>query len=200
MSQVNLENRILENERLELGPGVIYFLGPNLTLKNCTLVLRVTSRNLVIPEAHFSGCTFEVKKELKNFHWEHAFLEECRFIGRISGNDFGPFPDSLRPGSITDCDFSAAHLDGCRFFGCDAGTLRFPPWPCFTLLDPVRRYREWLAVPWPGDIGSIIVEGFAESWPSTSAVTYSATDLAKRRGTTPEALRATLAKLDGVLY
>jgi hypothetical protein len=201
LSQVNLENRVIENERLELQPGVVYFLGPNLTLRNCTLVMRVSTRNLVIPQARFIGCTFDVKKELKNFRWDNALLlEGCRFTGRLSGNDFGRWPDSLSPGHVQDCDFSAAHLDGCRFLACDTGTLRFPSWPCFTILEPFRRCRELSAVSWPGDIGPIVVEGFSEDPPSTVAVTYAAEDLARRRGTSPEEIRATLERLDGVIY
>lgn len=200
LSQINLEDRVIENERLELHPGVVYFLGPNLTLNNCTLDLRVAQRNLIIPKAHFTGCTFNVKKELKNFRWEHAVLEGCTFTGRLSGNDFGHWPGSSRPGHIQDCDFSAAQLDACRFLACDTNTLRFPPWPCFTILEPFQRYRELRAVQWPGDIGRIEVEGFAQDPPSTVAVTLSAPALAKRSGTTPEAIRATLETLDGVRY
>jgi hypothetical protein len=200
LSQINLESRVLENERLEIPPGVVYFLGPELTLKNCTLVLKVSTRNLVIPHAHFIGCTFEVKKELKNFWWEHAILEGCRFTGRLSGNDFGGWPDSQLPGRIQDCDFSAAQLDGCRFLACDTSTLRFPLWPCFTLLNPAARASELSAAPWPGDVGPIAMSNFDLTPPGTMAVTYSAAALAKRYGTTPEAIRATLEKLDGVVF
>lgn len=189
----------LEDERLELQPGVVYFLGPGLTLRNCTLVLKVSSRNLIIPEARFTHCTFDVKKELKNFNWEHALLEGCRFTGRLMGNDFGRWPDSRPGGGIKDCDFSGAQLDACRFLDCDVNSLHLPRWPCFTILDPVRRSGELSAVQWPSDIG-LIARGFAKAPPSTVAVTYLAPALAKRRDTTPEAIRATLEKLDGVLY
>jgi hypothetical protein len=197
---VNLENRVIENERLDLQPGVVYFLGPGLTLRNCTLVLRVSARNLIIPGARFTGCIFDVKKELKNFGWEHALLEGCKFTGRLSGNDFGHWPDSPRPGHIQDCDFSTAQLDACRFLACDTNTLRFPPWPCFTLLHPIQRARELSAAPWPGDIGPIVMSDFDQDPPGTVAVTYSASALAKRYGTTPEAIKATLEQLDGVVF
>ncbi|MDY7226388.1 hypothetical protein [Hyalangium rubrum] len=201
MSQVNLEDRELTNERLELGSGTTYFLGPNLTLKNCTLVLKVSSRSLIVPQARFIDCTLDVRKELKGFRWEHAIFKSCRFTGRLRGNDFGRWPDSLgAQGGIEDCDFTGAHLDGCRFIGCDTRTLRFPEWPCFTLLDPGQRWREWSAVAWPGDIGRVVIRGFEEYPPLTVAVTYSAPDLAKRSGTTPEAIKATLQHLDGVKY
>ncbi|MDY7225108.1 hypothetical protein [Hyalangium rubrum] len=200
MSQVNLENAELVNERIEIGPDVVYFLGPNLTLRDCTLVLRGAARNLIIPQARFIDCTFEARRELKNFQWRHAHLKGCRFTGRFRGNDFGEWPSSPGEASVEGCDFGEAQLDGCRFLGGDVRTLRLPRWPCFTLFDPVRRWRELSALQWPGDIGSIVVEGFAEEPPSTMALTFFAPELAKRRGTTPESIKAVLEQLDGVHY
>jgi hypothetical protein len=200
MSQVNLKEQELENERLELGAGVVYFLGPQLTLRNCTLVLRGPARDLIIPQAQFLHCTIDVKKELKNFHWEHAALRGCRFTGRLSGNDFGRWPYSERfLGSIEDCDFTEARLDECRFVGCDINTLRLPTWPCFTLLEPTRRSHELNAVRWPGLMG-IAVKGFAEYPEPTAAITYWAPSVAKWAKTTVEEIRAVIERLDGVLY
>ncbi len=200
MSQVNLQDAELSNERIEIGPNVVFFLGPHLTLRDCTLVLRVAARNLVIPQARFFDCTFEAKGELKGFRWDTAHLKGCRFVGRFRGNDFGHWPYSPGEGSIEDCDFTQATLDACRFLGCDMRTIRLPSWPCFTFIEPVARWREWRARPWPSTIGPIIVEGFAEDPPSTTAVTYSAQALAKRHGTTPEAIKAVLETVDGVFY
>jgi hypothetical protein len=200
LSQVNLENKELTNERLEIGAGVVYFLGPNLTLRHCELVLKIAARNLIIPQARFMGCTFQFKRALKNFRWNHAHLKGCRFTGRLTGNDFGNWPDDPGEGSIEDCDFSGAHVDESRFLECDVRTIRFPPWPYFTLLDTARRWRELEALPWPGSIGQIEAKGFAKDPPTTVAVTFSAPELAKRSGTTSEAIKAVLTKLDGVVY
>jgi hypothetical protein len=200
LSQVNLEEKELENERLELGAGTIYFLGPRLTLRNCALVLRVPARNLIIPEARFLQCTIDVKKELKNFHWEHAILKGCRFTGRLTSNDFGRWPYSERaPGSIEDCDFTEARLDECRFVGCDIHTLKLPSWPCFTLLEPARRSRELSAIAWPGTMG-IAINGFARYPESTAAITYWAPSVAKWAGTTVVEIRTVIERLDGVIY
>lgn len=163
-------------------------------------MLQIAARNLIIPQARFFDCTFESKRELKNFRWRDAHLKGCRFTGRFSGNDFGAWPFSAGEGSIEDCDFTQATLDACRFLGCDVRTLRLPSWPCFTFIDPVPRWRALSAHPWPGDVGPVVVEGFAEDPLSTVAVTYSAPALAKRSGTTPEAIKAVLEKLDGVFY
>lgn len=190
----------LENEQLEFGSEAVCFLGPRLTLRGCTLVLGMAARNLVIPQACFIDCTFIIKKQLTNFRWDTAYLQGCQFKGRFTGNDFGEWPSSPGQGSIKDCDFSEARLDMTRFLGCDVTTLRFPRWPCFTILDPVRRWRELGALPWPGLIGRVTMGGLAESPASTVALTFSAPDLAKRYGTTPEALKTVVEKMDDVFY
>jgi hypothetical protein len=201
LTSVIIKDQVIENERVELVDSEgLYFLGPNLTLRQCTLVLRVPTRRLHVVGARFLDCTFEVKTPLKNFRWDEAHLKGCRFKGRFSGNDFGEWPYALGKGSIEDCDFTEARLDATRFLACDVRTIRFPPWPCFTIYDPIRRAPDLRALPWLGEVGSIRMAD-AEGRPTTSvALTYFAPDLAKRCGTTPEALKAVLEKIDGVFY
>lgn len=198
---IQFSDQEIANERLILDSATeLYYLGHNLMLRNCTLVIKVPARALVVARTRFIDCTIEVKRELKSFRWGSAFLQGCRFKGRFSGNDFGKWPSSPSEGNIVDCDFSEAHLDATRFLACDVSTLRFPPWPCFTIFDPVPRWRELSSLPWPSDIGPIVMEGCAEDPPSTVALTYSALGLAKRYGSTPEAIKAVLEKMDGVYY
>ena len=205
--KVFYEDRHLENERLELtDKGTLYFLGRNLTLKNCTLVLKVAARNLFIREVQFIDCTFEVKQELKNHQdWITASLKGCRFKGRLSGCDFGHWPEYLdepayKLGAIEDSDFSEAILDGCRFMGCDPSTLRFPKWPCFTILDPIGRAPELLRVQWPGSFGDVTVANLHKQPRATTALTLFAPAMAKRQETTPEALRAVIEQFDFIVY
>ncbi|WNG18224.1 hypothetical protein [Cystobacter fuscus] len=205
LENVLIENKEIENERLELSDkNSLYFLGPNLSLRNCTVVLKVSARNLIIIGARFIDCTFEVKQELKNHQqWVKASLKRCRFKGRFSGCDFGHWPEygtGWEYGAIEDCDFTEARLDGCRIMGADPATLRFPKWPCFTLLDPIRRARELNSVQWPGGFRPIIVEGQYRDPPCTMAVTLYAPSLAKRRETTEEAFRAVVEQFDFIVY
>ena len=187
----------LENERLELNSKTEhYYLGHHLTLRNCTLVISVPANALTIARTRLIDCTIEVKKPLKNFRWDDVFVKGCRFTGVMSGNDFGRWPDS-EAGGIEDCDFTGAQLEGCRFIGCDANTLRLPSWPCFTLLDPARRSRELAALPWPGQLG-IVTSTFSKYPPSTAAVTFSATKLAREFGATEDEIRTVLARAEGV--
>lgn len=192
--------REMENERLVLDSKTdVYYLGHDLTLRHCTLVLKVPAKALVISRARLIDCTIEVHKELKNFRWFNALLKGCRFTGRLTGCDFGRGPDEPEQGGIEACDFSAARLDGCQFLGCDASTLRFPSWPCFTLLEPIQNLSRLRALSWPGEL-HLLVKSLARNPDSLAAVTYSATDLAKEFEVSETDIRATLERLDGVKY
>ncbi|WP_309894014.1 hypothetical protein [Archangium sp.] len=204
LENVIIEDKEIDNERLELADkNALYFLGSNLTLRQCTVVLKVPASRLHILGVRFIDCTFEVKQELKNHDWSRAFLQGCRFMGRLSGCDFGhrlPLTEGRENGGIEDCDFSEARLDGCRFHGCDPRTLRFPKWPCFTVLDPIGRSRELNSAPWPGSFLPIYMEGQFTEPPSTMAVTFFAPAEAKMYDTTPEAFRAVIEKFDCIVY
>jgi hypothetical protein len=205
-TKVFYENREIENERLDLtDTGSLYFLGSNVTFRNCTLVLKVPGRNLIFDQGtRFIDCSFEVKQDLKNHQdWVFASLNGCRFRGRLTGCDFGYWPDySERAGhgSSEDCDFTEARMDGCRIMGCDPATLRLPKWPCFTFLDPIGTAPELRSVKWPGRFGRITVEELHTQPAPTRALTYHAPSVAKRMETTEEELRAVLEKFDCILY
>jgi hypothetical protein len=207
LGNVVFKERELENERLELtDTKANYILGPNLTLRNCTLVLKVSARRLSLKQPCFIDCAFEVKQDLKNYQsWVAASLKGCRFKGRLSGCDFGHWPEYMslpwyQHGSIEDCDFTEARLDGCRFMGCDPATLRFPKWPCFTILDPIGRARELNSVQWPGMVGPVVFETLHKQPPRTAALTEYAPTLAKQLDTTPEELLAVIEKFDCIVY
>ena len=206
-TKVFYEDKEIENERLELTDrGSLYFLGPGLTLRNCTIVLKVSARNLFFNRVRFINCAFEVKQELKNHQdWVRASLKGCRFKGRLSGCDFGHWPEygsdpGYQHGAIEDCDFTEARLDGCRFMGCDPSTLRFPRWPCFTIVDPIGRAPELRSVEWPGLFGRIVIENLHTQPPPTKALVEHAPSIARELETTPEELRAVIEKFDFILY
>ncbi|MGZ3457317.1 MAG: hypothetical protein ACXU86_02310 [Archangium sp.] len=206
LENVITENRDIENERLELtDKDSLYFLGPNLTLHNCTVVLKVSARRLRIAQGtRFIDCTFEVKQELKNHQdWVFASLKGCRFKGRLTGCDFGHWPsysEGAEHGSIEDCDFTEARMDGCRIMGSDPATIRFPKWPCFTILDPIGRARELNSVQWPGRVGPIVFETLHKQPTPTRALTEHAPTIAKQFDTTPEELKALIEKFDCIIY
>ena len=207
-NKVFYENREIENERLDLtDKGALYFIGSNVTFRNCTLLLKVSGRNLIFDEGtRFINCTFEVKQELKNHQqWLAASLKGCRFKGRLSGCDFGHWPEysdspGYQHGAIENCDFTEARLDGCRIMGSDPSTLLFPKWPGFTLLDPIQRATELRGIQWPGPFGRNLIEHLHSQPARTRAIALSALLEAQRADTTPEAFRAAVERLDGIIY
>ncbi|WNG32536.1 hypothetical protein F0U61_02130 [Archangium violaceum] len=206
LGNIVFNDREITNERLELTDNKAnYILGPNLTLKNCTLVLKVSARRLSLKQPRFIDCTFEVKQELKNYQsWVAASLKGCRFKGRLTGCDFGYWPEYMslpwyQHGSIEDCDFSEARMDACRIMGSDPSTLRFPKWPCFTILDPIGRAPELRSVKWPGLVGDVIVDDLHTHPPQTRALTYYAPVLAERLEASLEEIRAVIEKFDCIL-
>lgn len=199
------EDREMEGERLELTDTKEgnYYLGPNLTLRRCTVVTRVSAGWLHIRPSHLIDCTIQVKLELKNHDWSMAFLKGCQFTGHLKGCDFGhriPHLPGRENGGIEDCDFTKARLSYCRFHGCDMRTLHLPSWPCFTILDPIGRNRELNNVKWPEEFGGVIVKNLHTQPPSTVALTYYAPTVAKQFETTPEDLKAVLEKFDFIVY
>jgi Pentapeptide repeats (8 copies) len=199
---IHYKDQEIVGERLELPKGPLYWLGPNLTLRDCTLVISVASRWLTLMSGQFIDCSIQAKSELKNKRWARMNFKGCRFKGRFRGNDFGFVEDDLdkwRLGGIENCDFSEAMLDGCRFYNCDMSTIRLPRWPCFTFMDPVRRAAELAREAWPGSFGPVIIEGLSTQEASVVALTYHAPSVAERRGTTAEALRAVLERVPSVV-
>jgi hypothetical protein len=201
---VHYEGRQIEDERLELAEkDRLTYLGPDLTLRRCTVIVRLPAIRLHLLPTNFIDCTIELKQELRNFSWTCAALKGTRLKGRMLGCDFGPWPGNAtgwEHGAVEDCDFSEARLDLCRFHSCDIRTLRLPRWPCFTILDPIGRGRELTGVQWPGSFRPVTLEGRYKELPSTVALTFYAPAEAKRSGTTEEALKAAIERFDFIVH
>ncbi|MFY0579523.1 hypothetical protein ACN28S_39410 [Cystobacter fuscus] len=197
---IHYENREVDGERLELTDNTaIYWLGPNITLRRCSVVLGVPGRWLSLVSGQLIDCTIQAKRELVDSRWTTMGLKGCRFKGRFSGNEFGHrrgHLDNWQFGTVEDCDFSEARLDLCRFHGCDMSTVRLPKWPCFTILDPLKYAPELLSMPWPGDFTPVILEGPLKEQPSTVALTFYAPAEAKRSRATLEEFKAAVERFD----
>jgi hypothetical protein len=76
--------------------------------------------------------------------------------------------------------------------------VRFPRWPCFTILDPIGRTQELDTIKWPG-YGELLVKRLDTQPPSTVALTYHAPSLAKQWGIAEEELKVALEKFDRIL-
>ncbi|MFY0583459.1 hypothetical protein ACN28S_62415 [Cystobacter fuscus] len=199
---IHYEKREIVGERLELKKGPIYWLGPDLTVRDSIVVISAAGRSLVPMAGQFINCTIQAKGQLKGVVWSQMTLKGCRFKGRFSGNEFGcreGLVDTSRfkPG-VEDCDFSEAELHGVAFNGCDMGTIRLPRWPCFTFVDPVKHAAELREHARPGLVGRVTVEVACESPTGRVAVTWHAPTVAEKMETTVEQLRAALETAPGI--
>ncbi|MFL5356447.1 hypothetical protein [Archangium sp.] len=201
---IHYENREIVGERIELTKGPIYWLGPDLTLRDCTVIISAAGRSLVPMSGQLIDCTIQAKGQLKAVVWAQMMLKGCRFKGRFTGHEFG-FREGLvdtsrwKPGGIEHCDFSEAQLHGVGFNNCDMSTIRLPRWPCFTFLDPLRHAAELRRHAWPGLVGRTTIEVVCESTKETAAVTWHAPTIAEKKDTTVEELRAALEGVPGVV-
>jgi hypothetical protein len=199
---IHYEKREIVGERLELRKGPFYWLGPDLTLRDCTVIISAARRSLSLVSGQLINCTIQAKGQLKTMPWAPIKLKGCRFKGRFTGNDFGfreDVDDRWRAGGIEDCDFSEAELHGCAFYNCDMSTIRLPRWPCFTFLDPLEHAAELRQHAWPGRVGRVTIEVVCESTKDTAAVTWHAPTVAEKMDTTVEELRAALERVPGVV-
>ena len=86
---IHYENREIEGERLELtDKKAIYWLGPNVTLRRCTLVTNISARWLHLLPGSLIDCTIHAKSQLKGLPWAPMKLKGCRFAeGPALGTD-----------------------------------------------------------------------------------------------------------------
>src|SRR5581483_595762 len=92
--------------------------------------------------------------------------ERCKFLGTYWSCQFGqlqsPFEyeseklDGFRVWTnpwgrylVKECDFSQARMHYCAFENCDVSTMKFPRWPCFTILDPARNRDDFAEIDLP---------------------------------------------------
>jgi hypothetical protein len=195
-----LRDRTMESESIVLKSDETNYLGPNLVLRRCQVLIRTSARGLVITRVSFFDCHIETKKPLINFSFCDARLDGCTVAGKFFGCDFGRRLDEVDnpDAAAMRCDFSSAKLDACRFIDCDVDTLTFPGWPCFTILNPLDRCDELERLEWPGRL-RIAFESHRDAPPKTRAITYYVPELTRRLGGEEQELKRIIAKLEGVI-
>lgn len=196
---ISFKSREIHGETINVDQKEVYFFGPDLTLRGCTVVLSVSDSNLILAPSRFIDCRIVAKRKMSNVRWHNVFFSGCRFSGSFEGCEFGQAEDFDAGGGLTDCDFSEANLDACGFHNVDVGTVNFPTWPCFTVTDPSAHADALLAAPWPG-LSRVVGETLAECEPEFTAVTYSATGIAKRYKVDEADLRVAVEKIPGAHF
>lgn len=196
-----LNNQTVSATKLVFDSTERWILGPQLTLDHCHIVLKgSTWRTLQLRDVRLVDCTIEASTELKDFtDWCKCQLVRCRFLGTFVGNSFGEWIDEHGSGGgLVDCDFFESRLVDCQFIGVDVVSLRMPPWPFCTLMDPVGREEELMSATWPGKLG-FWVEAVVMCPEEATAVTFDAKQVAEGFDCELDVLHEYLQQLGGVL-
>lgn len=130
------------------------YLGPDLILQNCRVNFsNLTAKKLTLAGVIFDGCEILVMNRMKEIPWYRVSLCNTKIVGTLIGCDFGRWSriEGIH-GSITNCDFSDAVLDACRFFNCTREDVLLPGWPCFCVLNPSVAVKKWSKIDWPGQM------------------------------------------------
>jgi hypothetical protein len=151
-----LRQQELIRQEILLDDKDMNFLGPELILRECKVILRASSRSMTFKEVTFIDCEITAKqKQTNNQEWCSTALRNTKFFGNFVGNDFGKWPEGFGDfGNVEGCDFSGAVLDQCRIMTCDPASLTFPRWPCFTILHPSRDVSRLKGRSWPKSLRS----------------------------------------------
>lgn len=194
---MNLRNQNLSRQKVVLTDNEVNVLGPDLILDECSVCSECSAEALVIAGLRMNGGVFEQKSPLSNFHFERAHLDGVSFFGSYSGCDFGDW-DTDQNSSIANANFANARLDGCRFLNCDARTILFPRWPCFTIIDPSAARQFVMLQAWPGRLGGVL-DLYTDQDPECMAITGDAERIAKKYGLSLLDLKKSLETIPGIL-
>jgi hypothetical protein len=128
----------VREQNVVLTDEFIWILGADAEFDHCEITCEVDDTQFIVSTSALCNCVFRAERCLSNVSWTSAKLKDTRFFGEFSGCDFGGRPDLGEKesfGLVERCDFSGATLDGCRFFNADVRSIKFPSWPCYTIVD-----------------------------------------------------------------
>lgn len=170
------------------------------TLDAGTLKLAQSRGSPTILRSTVRGSKVVAEKFQRDYALFKARFVACSFHGFFSGVDFGRSPKIERDGSfgsVEECDFTLATLDGCRFFNTDVSTLRLPAWPHVVLVDFSERAEDVAATAWPGELGRYM-RVCASQVASVKVLVLHVPSFARLVACTEESVKAAFEKFGGL--
>jgi uncharacterized protein YjbI with pentapeptide repeats len=188
-----IDNQTIENETIKLKDDTINCLGPNLTLKNCEIILCKTSKSLIASRVIFENCRIVGKKTRKAL-WFGAKFVGCTFSGHFVENEFGNRHDITEiHGLVEDCNFELASLQDCRFYDTNMNTLILPKYPEFSIIYPID-FVLLEKINWIGKTVRLF-EYLKDQRETISGISANANEMAKLYEVDVEVLRKILLEL-----
>lgn len=193
---MDMRDTTISKDEIRLVKGEEHTLGPKLKLQQCKVISDCSEKFLFIVGLTMEGGAFVQKRKLTDFHFERAHFKGVEFEGHYVGCDFGNW-DSPEKASVKDCDFEKSILEDCRFLNCDPGGIKFPKWPCFTIINPVAAAKYVASKDWPEEV-EIMLDVYTDVDPECVASCGYAKPLAKDTGLSLEELRELLTPIPGM--
>ena len=154
MEDIHICEQTISNQTLVFDSKCIYFLGPELILQNCELIIKTAASNFLNCGVEFHNCTIVFKRKFAGMRWDKSKFFNCKFIGEFGGNIGNGILGVDYVCEIRDCDFSECILNGVRFIEVDMATIKLPRWPCVTIFNPYHHIQELNQVKGWGIYGS----------------------------------------------
>lgn len=169
-----VDTSVIANQQVVLSNREDHFLGPDLVVMDCDVVVDCAESRLSVVKTTFNSCSITITKRLKNYEWFGARFDNCSFQGELTGLRFGNFPDEVLEsfGDVTNCSFESAVLHLTDFLNVDISSITFPRWPGFTVPEP-STHSDLLGIQWPGDL-RLLFETIVESTSETTALSVHA--------------------------
>lgn len=104
----------VSGQRLIWGHPTLWTFISESSFTDCDITIACSARAIGIKDCVFRGCTIRTKRPLTNFQFFDVVFDECRFIGRYPGCEFGfrspGYEDTHARGYVRRCDFARAQL------------------------------------------------------------------------------------------
>jgi hypothetical protein len=194
---MDLKHQVLSNAVIDLNATEVHGFGPDLRLENCTINSRCAARSLIMSDMEMVGGAFNQKKALTNYQFNRVIFQGVKFTGKYDGCSFGNHQESLQ-GKALDCDFSEAKLHDSSLYECPPDRVRFPVWPCFSIVNPRLAQEYVLSQTWPAKLGSTM-KVYTGVSPRCTVIFANAAELGKQYGVAEDVLRKQLESVPGIV-
>ena len=179
-----LQGTRLEHQTIRVARDAGFFLGPELILSECTLLLDgVDDYCFIMSRAHLERCRVVATKPApRNDYWLSARVVDCTFEGTFIDNRFG-WADytTYEESALIRADFTRATLQACEVLGNTSSGLVMGPWPQMATVEP-SRVAEFMGSEDVGDLPDrlrIWLSSYGGLDPDTRLVVEDARDVAK---------------------
>jgi hypothetical protein len=189
---MNIKDKKIEGELLELASGEGHILGPNLELLNCVIVCFSSQRGIAFAGVKMRGGEFIQKNRLIDMHFNRVSFQGVKFLGEYVGCDFGNWDDKNQ--SVNYCDFIDSYLHNCRFINCDITNISIPTWPFFSIINPYNVKSDVTSLEFPNKLKEIL-EIYTDNDIECVAIVADARIIANDIGSTVEDVRNYLNKI-----